>query len=806
MKSHYQAVVIGGGVVGCSVLYHLTKFGWKDVALLERKVLTAGSTWHAAAGFHVINGDPNIARLQSYTIELYKEIQEIGDQNVGLHLTGGISFAASPERWQWLRAERSRHRFMGIESELLTPREIADRCPLVDVTNVLGGLWSKHEGHLDPYGATYAYARAAKKHGAEVFQQTKVEALAQRADGGWEITTDKGIIQADHVVNAAGLWAREVGAMAGLKLPLIPMEHHYLITESLKELKGREEEMPLILDLDGEIYVRQEHDGVLFGVYEKNSTPWSLSGTPWTHGETDLLPPKLENLENELMKGFERFPSVGAAGIKRIVNGPFTFTPDGNPLVGPVRGLRNYWAACGVMAGFSQGGGVGLALAQWMIHGEPSENVFGMDVARFPKLTQNYVTQKAREFYENRFHLAKPNEQWPAGRPLKTSAIYDLQKQHNAVFGVSYGLETPLWFAPQGQNPIETATFYRSNAFVTVSEECAAVRNDVGLYDGSGFAKYEVTGPGAYAWLDKLFASELPAIGRARLAPLLSETGRLMGDLTILRPEDTRFLVTGSGYLQEWHLRWFEDRLPKDGSVRIANASDGLSMLAIAGPKARELVTRLIGEEATSRTSAFMSVGTGEAGIVPVLLARISLTGEYGYEIYADSMHLRSLYLMALEAGKDLGLREFGMWAMLSLRMEKSYGIWSREFGPEYSPIACNIARFIAFDKGDFIGKEAVTAERSRKQTHKLVTLEINAVDADAAGYEPILVGDRVIGFTTSGCFGHTVQKSLAMGYMEVDHIAPDIAYAVDILGERRAARLLTEAAYDPRGDRPRGR
>ncbi|MFL9863479.1 FAD-dependent oxidoreductase [Paraburkholderia fungorum] len=804
MKSHYQAVVIGGGVVGCSVLYHLTKFGWKDIALLERKVLTAGSTWHAAAGFHSINSDPNIVRLQAYTIALYKEIQEVGDQDVGLHVPGGVAMAATSERWEFLRTEWSRHRFMGIDSELITPSEIKALCPLADTSEVLGGLWSPDEGHLDPYGATQAYARAAKKGGAEIHQQTKVESLEQLPDGTWNVYTDKGMIHAEHVVNAAGLWAREVGMMAGVKLPLIPMEHHYLITEAIPELAAFGKEIPVMVDLDGEIYMRQEHQGVLFGVYEKNSTPWSLTGTPWDYGETDLLQPNLDKLENELMKGFERFPSVGNAGIKRIVNGPFTFTPDGNPLVGPVRGKGNYWAACGCMAGFSQGGGIGLALAQWMIHGEPQDNVFGFDVARFPKLTQNFVTAKAQEFYEHRFYLARPNEQWPAGRPLKTTSLYDLQAEKNAVFGISYGLETPMWFAPEGETPFETPTFKRSNAFDVVGEECANVRENVGLFDASGYAKYEVTGTGAYAWLDNLFASKIPAVGRARLAPMLSETGRLMGDLTILRTADDTFLVTGSGYLQEWHMRWFESHLPVDGSVRIENRSDSLAMLAVAGPKAAALVERLIGKSAVDAARPLLSVTSAEAGVIPVTVARLSLTGEYGYELYCEAMHVRALYKQLFAAGGDLGLKEYGVWALLSMRLEKGFGIWSREFGPEYTPSMNDLKHFVAFDKPQFIGRDAALRAKDQTPSRRLVMLEVAATDADPSGFEPIWLGEKVVGFTTSGGFGHTVRKSLAMGYIETAHIDPGSNYEVHVLGERRSARLLPEAPYDPKGERMR--
>lgn len=804
MKSHYQAVVIGGGVVGCSVLYHLTKFGWKDVALLERKVLTAGSTWHAAAGFHSINSDPNVVRLQAYTIALYKEIQEIGDQDVGLHVPGGVAMAATPERWEFLRTEASRHRFMGIESELITPSEIKALCPLAEVGEVLGGLWTPDEGHLDPYGATQAYARAARKQGAEIHQHTKVESLEQRPDGTWNVYTDKGVIHAEHVVNAAGLWAREVGMMAGVKLPLIPMEHHYLITETIPELEAFGKEIPVMVDLDGEIYMRQEHNGVLFGVYEKNSTPWSLAGTPWEYGETDLLQPNLEKLENELMKGFERFPSVGNAGIKRIVNGPFTFTPDGNPLVGPVRGKRNYWAACGCMAGFSQGGGMGLALAQWMINGEPSDNVFGFDVARFPKLTQNFVTAKAQEFYEHRFYLARPNEQWPAGRPMRTTPLYEYQQEKNAVFGVSYGLETPMWFARQGDGAFETPTFKRSNAFDVVAEECINVRENVGLFDASGYAKYEVSGPGAYAWLDRMFASKIPAVGRARLAPMLGESGRLMGDLTILRPAEETFLITGSGYLQEWHMRWFESYLPSDGSVRIENRSDSLSMLAVAGPKAARLVERLVGKAAVDAAKPLLSVTNAEAGIVPVMMARMSLTGEYGFELYCESTYVRTLYKQLFESGEDLGLREYGVWALLSMRLEKGFGIWSREFAPEYTPFQNDLGHFVDLAKADFIGREAAIKAKDETPSHKLVMFEVEATDADASGFEPIWIGEKVVGFTTSGGYGHTVKKSLALGYIETSSINADTNYEVHVLGERRAAKLVSQVPYDPTGARMR--
>jgi dimethylglycine dehydrogenase len=350
MKSHVRVAVIGGGVVGCSILYHLTKLGWSDVALIERKELTAGSSWHAAGGFHALNSDPGIAKLQSYTIELYREIEHLSEQSVGMHMTGGINIAGTDKRWEFLRADHARHRVLGLETELLTPSEIKDLCPLIDVRDVRGALFDSHEGHVDPSGATYAYAKAAQLAGAQIYRHTRVMDLKPSGRGSWRVITDKGEIEAEHVVNAAGLWAREMGAMVGVQLPLIPMEHHYLITEDIPEIVAATKELPLILDLDAEIYMRQERNGMLVGVYEKDATPWAVNGTPWEYGETELLPPELDRLADALIKGYQRFPAVAEAGIKRIINGPFTFAPDGNPLVGPVPGVPNYWSACGVMA------------------------------------------------------------------------------------------------------------------------------------------------------------------------------------------------------------------------------------------------------------------------------------------------------------------------------------------------------------------------------------------------------------------------------------------------------------------------
>ena len=806
MKTHTQVVVIGGGVVGCSILYHLVKLGWSDVVLLERKELTAGSTWHAAGGFHTLNSDPNVARLQKYTIDLYHEIEKITGDSVGMHLTGGINLAATDAWWEMLKNEAARHKVMGIESELISPAEIQKLCPIVDVSDLKGGIFMADEGHIDPYSITHGYAKAAKQQGAKVYRHTRVEELNPQMNGSWEVITDKGVIKAEHVVNAAGLWAREAGEMVGLQLPLHPFEHHYLITEALPSLIDREKEIATIVDLDGEMYLRQEHDGVLLGVYESPATPWAVGGTSWDYGESDLLPNDLERLYGALEKGFERFPEVSEAGIKRVVNGPFTFSPDGNPLVGPVIGVRNYWVACGVMAGFAQGGGIGLTLAQWMIDGQPDGDVFGMDIARFGEYAKkDYTLARATEFYERRMRMTYPNEFWPAGRPAKTTPLYDNCKQENAVFGASDGLEMPLYFALPDEEPIETPSLRRSNAFEMVAAECRAVRSNAGVLDISGYAKYEISGTDAEQWLDRIVASKLPSPGRARLAPLLAKNGRLMGDLTVMRLSDERFMLMGSGYLQRFHMRWFQSHLNGE-RIKIQNQTDELCGLSLVGPKSREILQRVADTSLENDEFKFLSVQQTEVGGCPSTIARVSLTGELGYEIYLSPTDLVSVYKQLKSAAIDAGhkLHDYGIYALLSLRLEKSYGIWSREFSPDYTPKMCELDVFVDYDKSNFIGRDCVLRDRDTIPPQKLVSFEIDTLDTEVGGYEPIWTGNQLAGFTTSGGYGHTVEKSLAMGYLKSEYVDDSREFEISILGERRPALLLDIPTYDPDGKKMR--
>ncbi len=801
MKQHYRAVVIGGGVVGASVLYHLTKFGWSEVALIERAELTAGSTWHAAAGFHALNADPNIAALQSYTINLYKEIEAESGVSCGVHLTGGVNVASDPDRWEALRAAWAVFQTMGIETaRLVTPEESLEICPLADVTGIRGGLMDTNEGYLDPHGTTHAYATAAKNRGADLILRNRVVELHHRKDGTWDVVTEKGTIQAEHVINAGGLWAKQVGLMAGIDLPVTPMEHHYLVTEDIPEVAALDKEMGLYVDLDGYTYMRQERQGMLLGVYELNPKHWNVEGAPWDYG-MELIPEDIDRISIELGRGFDRYPCLANAGIKRWVNGAFTFTPDGNPLVGPVRGKRGYWTACGVMAGFSQGGGVGKALAEWMIHGEPEQDVYGMDVARYGDFASNreYLRQTTGQFYARRFVMTYPNERLPAGRPLRRPASYDGMTAAGAQWTGLWGLEIPVYFAPLDFE--ETPTLQRSNAFDIVAAEVKAVRETAGLLDTTAFARYEVTGEGAEAWLDRLMACRLPKPGRVKLAPMLGEDGRLKGDLTVINWGQGLWWIMGSYYLREYHLRWFEDHM--DPGVSVLDITDAVSGFGLSGPKAREILAACAEVEVSNEVLPFMACTEMDVGMVRAKVARLSVAGELGFEINCAASEQSALREALLAAGKDLGLREVGYYALNSLRLEKSFGIWSAEFTQGYTPAETGMDRWIPKDKAGFVGCEAFRASGGPQQV--LVTLEVEAVNADASGFEPIYHGDQKVGFVTSGGYGHWTGKSLAMALIDPAAAEVGTALTTYIVGNPLPAKVIAASPHDSSGARMRG-
>jgi dimethylglycine dehydrogenase len=794
------------------VLYHLTKAGWTDVVLVERKQLTAGSTWHAAGGMHTLNGDPNVARLQQYTVNLYKEIEKESGQNCGIHLPGGLMLADTPERLDFLRMAQARGRYLGMHMEMLSMKEAKALNPLLEEKYFVGALYDEDEGSVDPYGVTHAYAICAKNRGAEVYTDTWVTGLNHRPDGTWDVITDKDhTIHAEHVVNAGGLWAREVGRMCGIELPVLAMEHHYLMTEPMDEVieynKTMGRELPHIIDFAGEIYARQEGQSILLGTYEQENRPWAAKETPWDF-VFQLLPHDLERIAPELERGFAHFPAVGRAGIKKFVNGPFTFSPDGNPLVGPIRGMRGMWSACGVMAGLSQGGGVGLSLANWMVNGDPGADIWGMDVARYGDYaTLAYTNAKVRENYSRRFRITFPNEELAAGRPLLTTPIYDRLLEHNAVMGVGFGLEHPLWFQDKGKEPVEEVTFYRSSAFKNVGEESRAVRERVGFSEASNFAKYKVSGPGSAAWLQGLFTNALPKIGRTVLTAMLNPQGRIEGEFSVSRIGEEEFFLFGSQAAEVHHPRWFLAHLPEGSPIRFETLALSMVGLTVAGPRSRDVLQKLTDTSLATKDFPFMSFRRVNIGMAPVWLSRMTYTGDLGYEIWIAPEYQRYLFDLIWDAGKEFDMRMFGFRALITMRLEKNFGTWYREFRPIYTPLESGMERAMKFDH-EFIGRAAVEAEMKTGPARKLVMFRVD-VDkdkpADVLGDEPVFHNGEVVGWITSGGYAHYSGVSLALGYIPAALAAEGTTgFEIEIIGNMRPAHLQLEPVLDPSGSRMR--
>lgn len=802
MKTTTRVAVIGGGVVGCSVLYHLTKLGWSDVMLLERSELTSGSTWHAAGGFHTLNGDTNMAALQGYTIRLYKELEEITGMSCGLHHVGGITLADNKDRFDMLLAERAKHRFMGLETEIVTPDEIKKIAPITNTDGILGALYDPLDGHLDPSGTTHAYAKAARMGGATIETHCMVQETNQRPDGTWDVVTNKGTIHAEHIVNAGGLWAREVGAMAGIYFPLHPMEHQYIVTDDIPEIYDAGAEHPHVMDPAGESYLRQEGRGLCIGFYEQPCRPWAVDGTPWDFGH-ELLPDDFDKITDSIEFAYKRFPVLETAGVKSVVHGPFTFAPDGNPLVGPIPGVRNYWSACGVMAGFSQGGGVGLMLAQWMIEGECERDTFAMDVARFGDwISPGYTRPKVIENYQKRFSVSYPNEELPAARPNRTTPMYDIFSQMGAVWGQQFGLEVPNYFAQGDEPTFETPSFRRSDAFAATAREVQSVRSGVGINEVHNFGKYLVKGDMARAWLDRIMAGRVPTQGRVSLTPMLSPNGRLIGDFTMSCLNKTEFQLTASYGSQAFHHRWFQQHA-EDG-VTVENISDKRNGFQIAGPNARDVLAACTRSDIA--TMKFLDVRPLTVGMTDCIVQRVSYTGDLGYEIYCDPMAQRQLWDTLWKAGTAFDMVPFGMRAMMSLRLDKFFGSWLSEFSPDYTAAETGLDRFISFKKNvDFIGRSAAEAERATGPERRLVAFEVDADDADVQAYEPIWLQGRVQGFCTSGGYSHFAGKSIALGFLPTDVITDGLQVEIEILGQMRPAHVITTPLFDADGARMRG-
>ena len=809
MKTHVQVVVIGGGLVGCSILYHLAKLGWTEVVLVERSELTSGSTWHAAAGIHGLHDNNNISRLQYYTMKLYKELEAETGQSCGIHQPGSIYLACTGDRVHQLRIQAAKAHAFEAEFYEISAAEIRELHPLMEIDDVKCAMFEPLGGYVDPAGVTHAYAHGARQRGAEIYRFTPVLKTSQRADGTWDVVTKKGLIHADIVVNAAGLWAREVAKLAGFELPLMAMEHQYFVTETIPAIASLDRELPSVADRDKEYYLRQEGQGLLVGAYEKAGRFWAEEGTPLDFGH-ELLQEDLERISDHVMSACDRLPVLAQAGIKKVINGPMIWSPDASALVGPVRGLKNYFVCNGIIPGFSQSAGLGLTLAQWIVEGEPQWDMFAWDVTRFgPWASKSFIQARVLDTYSSRFRIHFPNEERMAGRPLKIRPVYEEQKSMGAVFGLSYGWEHPQWFAKEGMKPVDEFSFERPQWFDVMGEETRAVRTSVGVIDTSNFAKYEITGPKALQWLDRIVANHVPGEdGRICLTPLLSLRGGLAGDFTVARLRHDRLIMIGSGIAEDYHCRLFDKYLPEDG-IKFASVTAQMTGFNVAGPNARILVERLTGESLSNTALPFMRNKVMMINGYEALLFRLSFTGDLGYEIYVNEINQLDLYRSILEQGQDLGIRPVGSRALGSMRIEKGYGSWGREYSPEWYPTESGMAGLVKTDKPEFAGREIylqLQDQPPRQQLcHFAIETKPGSVGADAWGGEPIFKQGQYVGRVTSGSYSFTCQTSVALGYVDTVHArAAGGEFEIAILGLPHKAILLGEPLFDPKGEKLR--
>ena len=804
MRTHAQAVVIGGGLVGCSILYHLAKLGWRDVILLERDELTSGSTWHAAANIHGLHDNNNITRIQHYTMNLYKELEAETGQGCGVFQPGSLYLAQTEEREHQLRLQEAKAKFYGLGFYEVSREEAKELHPLAQFDDVRCIMFEPDGGNVDPSGVTHAYAAGARLLGAEIERFCPVTGTEAQPDGSWIVRTEKGDIHTQWLVNAAGLWGREVAAMAGLSLPLQPTEHQYFVTEAIDEVATLGRRLPSIADRDGEYYFRQEGNGLLIGAYEEKMKFWAEEGTPLDFGH-ELFDDDLDRIMENVMRAIDRVPAAAEAGVKRVINGPMIWSPDSNALFGPVPELRNYFCCNGIIPGFSQSGGLGLLAAQWMIEGEPEWDMFAWDLARFGDWADKAFTKaRVRDQYMHRFKIHFPNEERAAGRPAMTRPAYEMQRGMGAVFGLNTGWEHPLWFA-DAPGTEDTNGFARQNWFEPVGREAAMLRDAVGVIDISNFGKYEVTGPGAGDWLDALVANHVPReIGKSCLTPLIGMRGGVAGDFTVTMTGDESYMMIGSGMAERYHRRFF-DMVPLPDGTGFEVATPRIAGFNVAGPRSREMLAGLTDADLSNEGWRFMRSRRIAVGGVDCLAIRVSFTGDLGWELHCAVDDQVVLYETLLEAAAAHGGGPVGGRALGALRIEKGYGSWGREYSPEYWPQEAGLHGLIKLDK-NFLNKEAYLKISNTPPRESLTMFEVDVTDnADANGGEPIFLADGTpVGRVTSGSYGYTVGKSLAIGYAREGVVRAGDRVEIFILGKPHAATVLEKPPFDAGGERLR--
>jgi dimethylglycine dehydrogenase len=812
MKSHARVVVIGGGVVGVSTLYHLTKKGWSDVVLLERTELTAGSTWHAAGLLPLFNMSYTVGQLHKYSVDLYKRLPAETGQDVSFHVTGNLRLATCRDRMDEYKKYCGTANTIGVPFQLISPAEVKELWPLVnlggdaDTPAVIGALYHPDDGHIAPADLTMALRKAARAAGAEINEQTEVTGAVQMPGGEWKLTTTRGEITAEHVVLCTGNYARQTGRMFGLKVPAIPVEHQYIVYDESPELKAYRQsggrELAVLREPDQSYYFREERMGWILGPYEAGAPARFADGVPSWFGK-DLFPGELERLLPHVEAAQRRVPGLERCGIKDIVNGPIAYTPDGSPLIGPAWGVRNVWINEGHSFGITAAGGAGWQLAEWIVEGEPGIDMLAVDPRRFGGYTsKRYLVAKNEEAYREVFTIHYPDEERHDARPAKTSPVYDKLRRLGAVFGQRYGWERANWFAPEGVEPKDVWSFRRSNYFEHVGNECRRLREKVGVIDLSPFTKFEVNGPGAEAWLDSLVANKVPTkVGRIALCHALTKRGGIRTEFTITKLAEHHYYVVSAGAAERYDSDFLQKRLPADGSVTLRNITGSRGVFVLAGPRARDVMAKLTDVPLDNASFPWLTGQVIEAGLATDVYAlRVNFVGALGWELHFPIEYAHGLFDAIFAAGAEYGIGMAGMRAMESLRMEKSYRMWGSDLTRDNTPLEAGLARFVRMDKGPFTGREALQKQQQAGVPLGFVTLEVHGVtDADPLGNEPLFAPDgTLVGRATSGYYGHCLRKSLAIGYVKPAYAAVGTELLIEVLGERKRATVLVDSPYDP--------
>ncbi|MEO1224836.1 MAG: FAD-dependent oxidoreductase [Pseudomonadota bacterium] len=807
MNSHARVVVIGGGVVGVSTLYHLAAKGWSDVMLLERKELTSGSTWHAAGLLPLFNMSYSVGQIHKYSVRFYQTLEEETGQDVGLRKVGNIRLAMTPDRMDEYRQYAGVARTIGVEVEFLTPDEVKALWPMCVTDGLIGAIRHPEDGYIQPADLTSALAKGARSRGATIHRSTTVLGISQTATGEWHVETDKGTITCEHVVSATGNFARKTGAMVGLDVPVIPVEHQFIVTEPHAEIRQRRAvglpEMGVLRESDGSWYMREENGGLLLGPYEKGAPCCYVDG-PDADSEYELFNPDIDRLDPHIESAINRVPAFGELGVKEVYNGAIAYTPDGSPIIGPAWGLKNFWLNEGHSFGITAAGGAGWQLAEWIVEGEPTIDMLGVEPRRFGDYaTRGYLIAKNEEAYANVFTVHYPDEERPAARPLRQAPCYDRMKALGAVFGQKFGWERPNWFATDGLEQKDDWSFRRSKWFEAIGKECRTVERDVGLLDMTAFAKCRIAGPGAERFLNRLVANRLPQKrGRVGLCHALNSNGGVHSEFTIQREADDSFYLVSAGAFQRLDHDWLLKHMPADGSVTYQNLTGAMGVLVVAGPNARELLSR-VGQGDWSLP--WLSGQDAEIGLAPTKALRVNFVGELGWELHHPIEYQNHIFDALMQGGEDLGLKPFGIRAMDSLRIEKSYRMIGAELSIEYSAFESGLDRFVRPDKGDFIGRDALLAWQERGVDNAFVTLEVqSANDADPLGNNPITLDGELVGRTTGGNYGFRLGKTLALGMVRPELAVLGTELSVDVLGSVRSATIVAESPYDPENVRLR--